>query len=44
MGPLIRRAEGKKTRLLAVRQGAQHLAPLVKLCQAGKIAAASDRL
>jgi hypothetical protein len=39
LGPLIGRTEGKKIRLLAVRLGAQHLAPLVELCQAGKIAA-----
>lgn len=29
IGPVIGRAEGKKIRLLAVRQGAQHLAPIV---------------
>ena len=43
IGPVIGRAEGKKIRLLAVRQGAQHLAPLVELCQAGKIATVIDR-
>ena len=43
IGPVIGRAEGKKIRLLAVRQGAQHLAPLVELCQAGKIAIVIDR-
>jgi NADPH:quinone reductase-like Zn-dependent oxidoreductase len=43
IGPLIGRAEGKKIRLLAVRLGAQHLAPLVELCQAGKIATIIDR-
>ena len=43
IGPVIGRAEGKKIRLLAVRQGAQHLAPLVELCQAGKIAMVIDR-
>jgi NADPH:quinone reductase-like Zn-dependent oxidoreductase len=42
-GPVIGRAGGKKIRLLAVRQGAQHLAPLVELCQAGKIATVIDR-
>jgi NADPH:quinone reductase-like Zn-dependent oxidoreductase len=42
-GPVIGRAEGKKIRLLAVRQGAQHLAPIVELCQAGKIAMVIDR-
>ena len=35
--------EGKKLRLLAVRLGAQRLAPLVGLCQAGKIATVIDR-
>ena len=29
--------------MLAVRLGAQHLAPLVELCQAGKIATVIDR-
>jgi NADPH:quinone reductase-like Zn-dependent oxidoreductase len=43
IGPLIGRAEGKKIRLLAVRLGAQHLAPLVELCQAGKITTVIDR-
>jgi len=43
IGPVIGRAEGKKMRLLAVRQGVQHLAPLVELCQAGKIATVIDR-
>jgi len=43
VGPVIGRAEGKKIRLLAVRQGAQHLAPLVELCQAGKIVTVIDR-
>ena len=43
IGPLIGRAEGKKIRLLAVRLGAQHLAPIVELCQAGKIATIIDR-
>jgi NADPH:quinone reductase-like Zn-dependent oxidoreductase len=43
IGPLLGRAEGKKLRLLAVRLGAQRLAPLVALCQAGKIATAIDR-
>ena len=43
IGPLAGRAEGKKIRLLAVRQGAQHLAPMVELCQAGKIATVIDR-
>jgi NADPH:quinone reductase-like Zn-dependent oxidoreductase len=43
IGPLAGRAEGKKIRLLAVRQGAQHLAPIVELCQAGKLAMVIDR-
>ena len=43
VGPLIGRTEGKKIRLLAVRLGAQHLAPLVELCQAGNIAIVIDR-
>jgi NADPH:quinone reductase-like Zn-dependent oxidoreductase len=43
VGPAIGRAEGKKIRLLAVRQGTQHLAPLVELCQAGKLATVIDR-
>jgi NADPH:quinone reductase-like Zn-dependent oxidoreductase len=43
MGPLTGRAAGKKVRLLAVRLGARHLAPLVELCQAGKIATVIDR-
>ena len=43
IGPVIGRAEGKKIRLLAVRQGAQHLTPLVELCQAGKIVTVIDR-
>jgi NADPH:quinone reductase-like Zn-dependent oxidoreductase len=43
IGPLAGRAEGKKIRLLAVRQGAQHLAPIVELRQAGKLATVIDR-
>jgi NADPH:quinone reductase-like Zn-dependent oxidoreductase len=43
IGPVIGRAGGKKIRLLAVRPGAQHLAPLVDLCQGGKIATVIDR-
>jgi NADPH:quinone reductase-like Zn-dependent oxidoreductase len=41
--PLTGRAEGRKIRLLAVRLGVQHLAPLVELCQTGKIATVIDR-
>jgi len=43
IGPLIGRSEGKKIRLLAVRLGTQHLAPLVELYQAGKITTVIDR-
>jgi NADPH:quinone reductase-like Zn-dependent oxidoreductase len=43
VGPLLGRAEGKKLRLLAVRLGAEHLGPMVALCQAGKIATVIDR-
>jgi len=43
IGPVIGRAEGQKIRLLAARQGARHLAPIVELCQAGKIATVIDR-
>jgi len=42
-GPLIGRADGRKIRLLAVRLGVEHLAPMVELCQAGKIATVIDR-
>jgi hypothetical protein len=41
--PLIGRAEGTKIRLLAVGLGARHLAPIVELCQAGRIATVIDR-
>jgi NADPH:quinone reductase-like Zn-dependent oxidoreductase len=43
IGPLLGRAEGKRLRLLAVRLGAEGLAPLVALCQAGAIATVIDR-
>ena len=43
IGPLTGRAAGKKIRLLAVRPGAQHLAPIVRLCQAAKIVTVIDR-
>ena len=43
LGPVLGRAEGKKIRLLAVRLGAKHLAPIVELCQAGKIDIVIDR-
>jgi NADPH:quinone reductase-like Zn-dependent oxidoreductase len=41
--PLTGRAEGRKMRVLPVRLGVQHLAPLIELCQAGKIATVIDR-
>ena len=34
---------GRNIRLLAVRLGAQHLGPMVELCQAGKITTVIDR-
>jgi NADPH:quinone reductase-like Zn-dependent oxidoreductase len=43
IGPLTGRAAGRRIRLLAVRLGAQHVAPIVELCQAGKIAVVIDR-
>jgi NADPH:quinone reductase-like Zn-dependent oxidoreductase len=43
IGPLTGRAAGKRIRILAVRLGAQHLAPLVELCQAAKITTIIDR-
>ena len=43
IGPLLGRAEGRKLRLLAVRLGAQRLAPLVALCQAGTVTTVIDR-
>ena len=43
LGPLLGRAGGKKLRLLAVRLSAERLAPVVALCQAGKIATVIDR-
>jgi NADPH:quinone reductase-like Zn-dependent oxidoreductase len=43
IGPLTGRAAAKKIRLLVVRLGTQHLAPIVELCQAGKIATVIDR-
>jgi NADPH:quinone reductase-like Zn-dependent oxidoreductase len=43
IGPFVGRAAGKAIRLLAVRLGAQHLAPMVELCQAGKITTVIDR-
>jgi NADPH:quinone reductase-like Zn-dependent oxidoreductase len=43
IGPLTGRGVGKKIRVLAVRLGARHLAPIVELCQQGKIATVIDR-
>jgi NADPH:quinone reductase-like Zn-dependent oxidoreductase len=43
VGPLIGTSGGRKIRVLAVRSGAQYLAPIVELCQAGKIATVIDR-
>lgn len=43
IGPLTGRTAGKKIRVLAVRLGAQHLAPIVELCQTGKITTVIDR-
>jgi len=43
VGPLIGRAADQKIRLLAVRLGVQHLAPIVELCQAGQITTVIDR-
>jgi NADPH:quinone reductase-like Zn-dependent oxidoreductase len=43
IGPLAGRAEGKKIRVLAVRQGVQHVVPIVELCQAAKISTVIDR-
>src|SRR6185437_2747508 len=43
LGPLIGRSEGKKIRVLPVRLGARHLAPLIELCQAGTITTFIDR-
>jgi NADPH:quinone reductase-like Zn-dependent oxidoreductase len=41
--PLTGRAESRKIRLLAVRLGVQHLAPLVELCRTGQITTVIDR-
>jgi NADPH:quinone reductase-like Zn-dependent oxidoreductase len=42
-GPLTGRAEGRKIRMLAVRLGVAGVAPMVQLCQAGKITTIIDR-
>ena len=43
IGSLLGRDAGKRIRVLAVRLGVQHLAPLVELCQTGKVSAVIDR-
>lgn len=43
IGPLTGRAENKKVRLLAVRLGAQHVAPLAELCSSGQVSTVIDR-
>jgi NADPH:quinone reductase-like Zn-dependent oxidoreductase len=43
IGALMGRSTGKKVRVLAVRLGVQHIAPMVELCQAGKVATVIDR-
>jgi NADPH:quinone reductase-like Zn-dependent oxidoreductase len=43
VGPLIGGAGGKKIRVLAVRLGVRHLAPIVELCQAAKVTTVIDR-
>jgi NADPH:quinone reductase-like Zn-dependent oxidoreductase len=43
LGPFTGGGEGRKLRLLVVRLGAERLAPLVALCQAGTVATVIDR-
>jgi NADPH:quinone reductase-like Zn-dependent oxidoreductase len=43
IGPLIGRADGKRIRLLVVRLGVEHLAPMVDLLRAGTITTVIDR-
>jgi NADPH:quinone reductase-like Zn-dependent oxidoreductase len=43
IGPLIGRSADRRVRVLVVRQGARHVAPLVGLHQAGKVATVIDR-
>jgi NADPH:quinone reductase-like Zn-dependent oxidoreductase len=43
IGPFIGGTAGKAIRILAVRSGAQSLAPMVELCQAGKLMTVIDR-
>jgi NADPH:quinone reductase-like Zn-dependent oxidoreductase len=42
-GPLVGRADGRKIRVLGVRLGVAGVAPMVELCQAGKITTVIDR-
>lgn len=43
LGPLTGRTEHKRIRILAVRLGAQHVAPLAELCRAGTVQTVIDR-
>jgi NADPH:quinone reductase-like Zn-dependent oxidoreductase len=43
LGPLIRRATGKKVRILAVQPNAKDLVYLTELCEAGKIVPVIDK-
>jgi NADPH:quinone reductase-like Zn-dependent oxidoreductase len=43
LGPFTGRAAGKKIRVLAVRLGVKQIAPLIELCEAGKITTMIDR-
>ena len=43
IGSVVGRSAGKSIRVLAVRLGVEHLAPMVELCQTGEIATIIDR-
>jgi NADPH:quinone reductase-like Zn-dependent oxidoreductase len=43
VGPLLGRGDGKKLRLLVVKLGVEHLAPMVELLRAGTITTVIDR-
>jgi NADPH:quinone reductase-like Zn-dependent oxidoreductase len=43
LGLVTGRGAGKKLRVLPVRLGVRHLAPIIELCQEGKIASVIDR-
>jgi len=43
IGPMTGRAARKKVRVLAVRLGVQHLAPMIELCQEQRIVTVIDR-